>query len=879
MAEWYGAIDFEQRNDTGATNLQKKGWIMIEATMDGYGGVTIHRIRGAREDGFRSYTEHDANNIDICINGVCTNRSCRLIDFQPNNGWENGNWTDFPDVSGSGDGDVQIKIKVHADNFSNLPEPSTFKTTWSLGYLPITIKYNADGGDHTPASQVAKIGDSITLATTPMKDHFHASYWVGSDGTKWTSGGTYTWNWTEGHYGISGHVLNLKPLWEKDDCYVSFHPNGGSGEPSEVLTHYQDDFTIPNQTPTKSGYTFQYWEDSEGTRYYPGRTYNWHWEQTTGGPLISNVLFLSAVYTEDIQYYTLNLNGRLGKEGESYSNYSNISGYGKADVYARGSLVGNQVTDFNRSYREGSSYSIQNINADPGCSYDGVYSGSLSGNLYSSRTVYLQFTKKKYTISYNGNGGSNIPSDQYSYYNESFTVPNTIPSRTGYTFDYWVDSNGNHYQPGNTYTIAWDRGEHGVNNNYVLQLTASYTQVYFTLNLNGRLDGNSSNNIAGYGKADIYIENILKGNQVTDYNDSWDYGTSYEIKNITTEPHKIYKGIYSGSTSGLLTVDRTVVLEFETEKYRNYIHIYDPDNNLNNNIALFDLYLSSPNQNYPDISEDPGNDIMNQPYNSYFTVSNIRGKIPGYSLNNVVNYDEETTAGTYKKFFITANESLDIYMKYNDYTITYNANGGVGEPEPQTYTFNPNGSINLSNTIPTKEGYDFLGWALSSTATEIDYAAGGLYLKDNAEDITLYAVWREKAPSNLHINITGATYTSISLELLADGLNITNYTLYYKGIDDADYIEINLGTNNTTVLDNLPRESSYRAYFTATNSGGTSSSNIVIISTLMDQAKIRIKKDGTWQQGKAYYKKDGQWVKAKKVYIKKDGQWIINRNN
>ena len=77
---------------------------------------------------------------------------------------------------------------------------------------------------------------------------------------------------------------------------------------------------------------------------------------------------------------------------------------------------------------------------------------------------------------------------------------------------------------------------------------------------------------------------------------------------------------------------------------------------------------------------------------------------------------------------------------------------------------------------------------------------------------------------------------------------------------------------------NCAEETAYNIYFTATNAGGTTTSNVISLITPADQAKIKIKKDGVWQRGKAYYKKDGQWVKAKKIYIKVDGQWKINNN-
>lgn len=71
-------------------------------------------------------------------------------------------------------------------------------------------------------------------------------------------------------------------------------------------------------------------------------------------------------------------------------------------------------------------------------------------------------------------------------------------------------------------------------------------------------------------------------------------------------------------------------------------------------------------------------------------------------------------------------------------TITYDANGGTGAPAPTEK--NRGSTAYLSNTRPTKAGYQFAGWAESPDAATAQYQPGSSYTKD--EDITLYAVWK-----------------------------------------------------------------------------------------------------------------------------------------
>ncbi len=85
------------------------------------------------------------------------------------------------------------------------------------------------------------------------------------------------------------------------------------------------------------------------------------------------------------------------------------------------------------------------------------------------------------------------------------------------------------------------------------------------------------------------------------------------------------------------------------------------------------------------------------------------------------------------------------------YTITYDANGGAGAPE-ETYRYYGSGAL-LSDTVPTREGYTFLGWATSANATSATYHPGDGFTPN--ADTTLYAVWqRDVAESDAQIFVS-----------------------------------------------------------------------------------------------------------------------------
>ena len=88
--------------------------------------------------------------------------------------------------------------------------------------------------------------------------------------------------------------------------------------------------------------------------------------------------------------------------------------------------------------------------------------------------------------------------------------------------------------------------------------------------------------------------------------------------------------------------------------------------------------------------------------------------------------------------FGTANGTLAASWEAKTYSVTYNANGGDGAPEPQTKTYGA--TLVLSDIIPTRVGFQFLGWSADSGASTATYQAGWNYTAN--ETVVLYAIWQ-----------------------------------------------------------------------------------------------------------------------------------------
>ena len=124
-----------------------------------------------------------------------------------------------------------------------------------------------------------------------------------------------------------------------------------------------------------------------------------------------------------------------------------------------------------------------------------------------------------------------------------------------------------------------------------------------------------------------------------------------------------------------------------------------------------------------------------------------------------------------------------------EYTIHYNANGGTGAPADQIKYFCQN--ITLANQMPTREGYDFVGWGLNASANTVDYAPGATFSAD--QDLTLYAVWQWKKPMvRIACTINGEAIVdeskpgTFTLDIYTDGEKIHEQGISSYNIEVAE---------------------------------------------------------------------------------------------
>lgn len=288
-----------------------------------------------------------------------------------------------------------------------------------------TITYDTDGAGDVP-SQIKTKGTPITLATAPSKEGYNFGGWKKDNDTIYESGATYE----------EDEDLSLTAIWNVATRYsVTYNTDGGTEVTNQENIIPGTSVTIA-QAPTKTDYRFVNWKDSEENTYNPGDTY------------VANAdLELTAVWARTKFTITYNTNG-----GSSVSNQTKTE-----NVDIRLALAPTK-SGYTFAYWVDEDEVIHAANSN--------YTENKDLNLTA---VWIE----AYTISYNTDGGSSV-SNQIKQKDVSITLA-SAPTKEGYSFKFWQDTNGNTYNAESTYT-----------GNENLSLTAIWLNAYtITYNTDG----------------------------------------------------------------------------------------------------------------------------------------------------------------------------------------------------------------------------------------------------------------------------------------------------------------------------------------------------------------------------------------------------------
>lgn len=399
-----------------------------------------------------------------------------------------------------------------------------------------------------------------------------------------------------------------------------------------------------------------------------------------------------------------------------------------------------------------------------------------------SCTVVLgvNWKTKNYTLLYDNNGGSGCTSKSITYGEEYGTL--CTPSRSGYAFVGWFDSNYKD-SPLNYYADTYSdlKNAFGYDANllykhyfeYGLKEGRRISQYISSDKYN--TEGNKTI-YAGWKSVVYKINYNANGGSGTMESDNAEFGTNVTIKNngFTRDGYTFvgWTTKSNGADDGYGWTGWSGTWNYVDGKYgiaENKLELY----------AMWkrNAYTISYNPGYTDLNtcynmckserdqvscadkcdetidtKDAGKmDSDTVSKGSSVTIKNNAFVRNGYTFAGWTTNSDGTDdgygwtgwSGTWNydngQYGIN-NNKLVLYARWNikAYTISYNANGGSNAPGNQSKIENK--SISLSSSKPTRTGYTFVNWNTKKDGSGTTYKAGASY-NSNA-DLTLYAQWR-----------------------------------------------------------------------------------------------------------------------------------------
>lgn len=164
--------------------------------------------------------------------------------------------------------------------------------------------------------------------------------------------------------------------------------------------------------------------------------------------------------------------------------------------------------------------------------------------------------------------------------------------------------------------------------------------------------------------------------------------------------------------------------------------------------------------------------------------------------------DDQYTNGTEFNFDTLITKDTVLYGKLTPktYNIEYNLNSGTDATNPATITAQTKThglAEKLSETVPTRDGYTFLGWGTTADATAPSYQPGDMYSVDG--DIELYAVWQQKTYTITFSSGEGYSLHSTGSMTVAHGENF-EFNLFVDPAyaQNTPTVYVNTGSINAT---------------------------------------------------------------------------------
>mgnify|MGYP002769028490 CR=1 FL=1 len=421
---------------------------------------------------------------------------------------------------------------------------------------------------------------------------------------------------------------------------------------------------------------------------------------------------------------------------------------------------GNQVTTVTFNSDSFSDFAL----VDTSTSDDSILNSSSTGaevDASVESTTETETTSQSYTVTFY-NDDSEITSTQIEAGTALTILPET-PFKSGYRFDHWENAETHETVTADTIVTS------------DLTVKAVFTEILiYTVTVNYYYHNNSANQDVTFDKEIFQLEERDTPYQITP-------PTSTEVKREED----------STLTADAIYYPQEAVIELKSGD----LAIKDElDGNIDGKVTINLQYV-------PYTAEYTVHymlkNLIGDDYTEIQSVTN-HGVLGSTVSPQVLSYDyaifEKTEATK-----LTQSQGQDLYVYYtrNSYTISYNTNGG-SYISYQTGLYES--KVSLTDNVPTKTGYTFVGWHEKEDLSDTAKTSGTITLDS---DRTLYAEWKANT-----VNYTINYYK----EVYNNATGTTSY-VYDSAVSASGKVGTTVQADETPALTTVPigyeRESAY----------------------------------------------------------------------
>ena len=520
--------------------------------------------------------------------------------------------------------------------------------------------------------------------------------------------------------------------------------NGSTGQ-YEAQTYWS---TVTFTNNNTSRYV-RVWTVSPASGYKNGSSSNWGQVYFNSG---NQYIYLSATKDQTAPTYKLSLSIGAGVKKAYYAYYSGSS-LGYSGSFTEGQTKNFTYSDYNGSARNSMRVWVETEDLYPGYGEPIHNVGTFYFTSNQSKVISATQSAQTYTITYNANGGSGAPAQQTTTGAGYITVSSTRPTRSGYTFIGWSEDQyattadvlaGGSYYVGSSITLyaVWRKN--------------------ITLYYNSNGGSGAPQSTTGYADADGYKTFTITSSVPTrsgyTFNGWW----------LPTDESPRW-----GGSTLRLSADATLTAAWIATTYNVYGYP-------STGVSSFTIQYTAANGNTVTQSFTSGGSSV--PVSAGSTIRFVGCTLTdnNYYTNPIakfctdIDYPDNTLVAQYNassaftSHAINFSQSIQVKASIIQVTLSFDANGGTGEPDPITQNINT--SFRIPAKVPTRDGYLFNGW-YTETDTGPYWSGDSITL---THDQTLIATWRIKT-DNLYLKVgTGITSFDVSyVNAAGNTINVT----------------------------------------------------------------------------------------------------------